>query len=122
MHERDDDSSSGPLPPTPRDAAVDFIRAEIHAGATYHSILTNHPSSWRQRDRYSATVGGTIFNALGSAAAHWLPLDIDQVGVYRLGGEECWGVFPLREIYREAWQAENPARPLDELMEQGTLF
>src|SRR5688572_4505565 len=84
-----------PIPATPREAACEFIRDEIRAGATLEFLLEQHPSSWRQQDRYSATVGGTIFNALGTPEARWLPLDIDQVGVFRLGGRECWGVFPL---------------------------
>src|SRR5687768_9827424 len=98
MSERERDPSPEPIPATPREAATDFIRRAIQAGATFQALLDTHPSSWREMQRYSATVGGTIFNALGTPEARWLPLEIDQVGVFRLGGSECWGVFPLREI------------------------
>ena len=66
-----------PIPADPRAAATDFIRRQVRAGATLEDLLHRHPSSWDER--YSATVGGTIWNR-NDGKNEYLPLNIDQVG------------------------------------------
>lgn len=109
-----------PTPADPRAAAKDFIRQQVRAGATLASLLQRHPSRWDER--YSATVGGTIFNHR-EGRLHFQALGIDQVGVWKLGGEQCWGVFALHEIYEEIWREEHPDEDAPgELMQQGKLL
>jgi hypothetical protein len=109
-------------PSTPREAAKDLIRLELRRGSNLSRMLEEHPSSWRQHAHYSATVGGTIFRYLGTPDTEYLPLAIDQVGVYRLAGQECWAVFSLQELYEEVWREEHDGLEPDELLEQGRLF
>jgi hypothetical protein len=120
LEQRSDDHTN--CPATPREAAKDLIRLELRRGNKLANILEEHPSTWWQTTHYSATVGGTIFRQLGTPEAEFLPLEIDQIGVRKLAGMECWAVFPLREIYAEVWQEEHAGADLPELMEQGQLL
>ncbi len=118
MNEREREQPA--IPADPREAAKDFIRRQVRAGATMETLRHRHPSRWDER--YSATVGGTIWNTRDGTNVY-LPLEINQVGVWKLGGEECWGVFPLDEIYSEVWHEEHPDEEAPgEVMEQGRLF
>jgi hypothetical protein len=120
-HEHGHHEDAAP-PPTPREAAKDLIRLELRRGSNLARMLAEHPSSWWQTPHYSATVGGTMFRHLGTPDTEYLPLDVDQVGVWRLAGEECWEVFSLHELYEEVWREDHRGQEPDELLEQGRLF
>jgi hypothetical protein len=104
---------------TPREAAEDFLGGLIERGHTYQSLLESHSAV--SHERYSATIGGTIFNGSGSEA-RYQPLDIDQVGVWRLYGEECWAIFPLIEVYGVVYARKRPDRDDGSAMGMKALF
>jgi hypothetical protein len=110
---------------TPRDAAKDLIRRQIQRGANLEMILNAHPSSAglaRDPKSYKATVGGTIWRGQ-YPTKEYVPLEIDQVGVWKLNGEPCFEIFPLHEIYAGVWQEEHPDDDTPgELMEQPKLL
>ena len=122
MRESEPPGESPAEPLTPREAAKGLVRLELRRGSTLARMLQEHPASWWQTDRYRATVGGTIFNGLGTPDARFWPLEVDQIGVHRIGQQECWAVFPLREIYAEVWREEHDDEQPAELFEQGRLF
>jgi hypothetical protein len=112
----------GTPPSTPREAAKDLIRLELRQGSNLARMLEEHPSSWWQTEHYSATVGGTMFRHLGSPDTEYLPLEVDQIGVWKLAGQECWEIFSLHELYAEVWREDHGGQDPDELLEQGQLF
>jgi hypothetical protein len=107
-------------PKTPREPAKDFIASLQTCRFKYAALREMHPSTLNER--YSATIGDTIFNGVGTPAQRFQPLEVDQVGIWRLNGNECWGVFALREIYDEVWREGHQGKEPDEFMEQGRLF
>ncbi|MGH2530918.1 MAG: hypothetical protein ACRDJW_01310 [Thermomicrobiales bacterium] len=120
MKEQQPGKESQSEPMTPREAAKDLIRKQMQAGATLETLLNTHPSAWDER--YSATVGGTIWRGAG-ATREYRALEVDQVGVRQIDGQECWGIFPLREIYAEVWEEEHPDElPPGELLQQKQLL
>src|SRR5829696_7083478 len=66
----------------------------IAEGHTFRAMVNTHPSSWTER--YSATVGGTIVNHTGHGL-QFRPLAVDEVGVWKVAGRECWEAWPLAD-------------------------
>jgi len=106
-------------PQTPRDAARHFIRSLQRQKLDLAAMVETHPSVYHER--YSATIGGTIFNGVGTPSQRFLPLAVDQIGVWKVKGEEVWGIYSLEEIYDEVWREQHGREP-DELIHQGELF
>ena len=82
-------------------------------------MVNTHPSSWTER--YSATVGGTIVNHTGHGL-RFRPLAIDEVGVRKVAGRECWESWPLADVYAEAWAERHPEAGDGSPMRTGSLF
>ena len=104
---------------TPWEAVTDFVADLIDQGHTYQTMRSLHPSSWTAR--YSATIGGTIFNHT-EQGLRFLPLAPDQVGVWKVEDRECWEVFPLIDVYRAVWQEQHPDADPGPLMRTKPLF
>jgi len=82
-------------------------------------MVNTHPSS--RTERYSATVGGTIFNHT-EHGLRFRPLAVDEVGVWKVAGRECWEAWPLADVYAEAWAERHPEAGDGSEMRTGSLF
>ena len=50
------------------------------------------------------------------------PLAVDEVGVWKVAGRECWEAWPLADVYTEAWAERHPEAGDGSAMRTGSLF
>ena len=87
---------------TPREAALEFIRPYVERGTSIAWLKRR--LTGRQQDGNRIQLGGYLWE--GETAER---LTRSEVAVTEFGGEPCLYLYPLRSLYRELYERQQPS-------------